>query len=504
MGRYGRIMEFVIGIDSSTQSTKAIAWDRAGQALGEGRADIPMSRPADHCFEQEPEDWWRACKQALMDLGQHVDMAGTRALAISNQRETIGFLDSAGQRVRPAIVWLDERAADSVEDLAARFGGPELHRISGKPVDLTPVVYRLHWLTQHEPQSLAATDLLVDVHSYLTGRLTGHPAASWTSADPMGCFDIHTLTWSSEILAALGLDIKQFPTVHAPGSMVGEVSTKAADKTGLKAGVPVIAAGGDGQCAGLGINAMRPGRAYLNLGTALITGAWGADPVIAHDWRTMTSPTGTGYFYEGVLRAGTFLVDWFIKTFVDATPGPNVFARLEQQAATLPIGAAGVTVSPYLSGCMNPHWAMDASAAITGMRTTHDTGHIYRAVLESLTGEVARTVVAMCASGVAIDRVVAVGGGANSALWRSMIADATGLPLSVSESLEASSLGAAITAAKGIGWYSDFDAAAEAMSQMGETTLPNPQHRDDWTELLARQDRLNRLLVGSNGPQRHR
>ncbi|MCY4260014.1 MAG: FGGY-family carbohydrate kinase [Rhodobacteraceae bacterium] len=488
-------MKFVIGIDSSTQSTKAIAWDPDGQALGEGRADIPMTQTAACHFEQEPDDWWHACRQALLDLGQHVDMAKAEALAISNQRETIGFLGTGGETVRPSIVWLDERALDSVAAFSSSFGGPELHRISGKPVDLTPVVYRLHWLTQHEPESLVATDLFVDVHSYLTGRFTGHPAASWTSADPMGTFDIHSLTWSDAILAALDLSIDQFPTPYAPGSTVGAVSEAAARATGLPAGVPVIAAGGDGQCAGLGINAMRSGRAYLNLGTALITGAWGADPVISLDWRTMTSPTGHGYFYEGVLRAGTFLIDWFIRTFVNATPDADIFARLERQATSLPVGAAGVTVSPYLSGCMNPHWTMDASAAIMGMRSTHETGHVYRAVLESLTGEVARTVLAMTRSGVPIDRIVAVGGGANSLLWRSMIADATGLPLFVSHSLEASSLGAAITAAKGIGWYPDFDTAAEAMSRMGDAVLPNPQHRDDWKKLLDRQDQLNRSLV---------
>ncbi|MCY3997357.1 MAG: FGGY family carbohydrate kinase [Rhodobacter sp.] len=487
--------EFVIGVDSSTQSTKAIAWDRNGKVLGEGRAAIPMAQPGDNHFEQEPDDWWCAFRQAVRELGGHVDMASVRAIAISNQRETIGFLDRHGQSVRPAIVWLDQRAADSVEDLSALLGNQTLHRISGKPVDLTPAVYRVYWLTRHEPRSVAETALFVDVHSYLTGRLTGQATASWTSADPMGLFDINTLSWSHEILAALELDVHRFPKAVAPGGMVGLVGENAARDTGLPPGTPVIAAGGDGQCAGLGVNAVRKGRAYLNLGTALITGAWGSEPVISLNWRTMTSPTGSGYFYEGVLRAGTFLVDWFIKQFVSARADTKVFSALETQAATLPVGAAGVTVSPYLSGSMNPHWSMDASAAILGMRPGHDAGHVYRAILESLTGEVARTVVAMKASGIEIDMVVAVGGGANSALWRSMIADATGLPICVSQSLEASSLGAAIAAATGIGWYPDFDTAAGAMSRMDEAVMPDRGLRVAWDALLDRQDRLNHMLV---------
>ncbi len=487
-------VEFVIGIDSSTQSTKAIAWDRHGAALAEGRSAIPMNQPSENRFEQEPADWWSSCVNALKELSNNVDMGAARAVAISNQRETIGFLDRDRRSVRPAMVWLDERAQDSVAEFSARFGADALHRISGKPVDLTPVVYRLHWLTRHEPETLDATDLFVDVHGYLTGRLCGKFTASWTSADPTGMFDITSMKWSSEILTSLNLDSRRFAPALAPGSRAGSVSERASMETGLPAGLPVITAGGDGQCAGLGVNAVRPGRAYLNLGTALITGAWGAEPTASLAWRTMTSPTGRGYFYEGVLRAGTFLIDWFMKQFVKSRKNA-AFSSLEQKAAALPVGSSGAIVTPYLCGSMNPHWSMDASASIAGLRASHGPEHIYRAILESLSGEVARTTTAMKKAGVEIDMAVAVGGGANSALWQQMIADATGLPLRNSRSLEASSLGAAITAAKGIGWHPDFDAAAEAMSRMDDALKPSPRHRGKWDMLLKRQDRLNRLLV---------
>ena len=490
--------EFIVGIDSSTQSTKAIAWSRDGIAIAEGRSAIPMSQPDEGRFEQEPEHWWEASVDALRKLGRNVDMSDAKAVAVSNQRETIGFLDRDGGSIRPAMVWLDERARTTAAQYSESFGANDLHRISGKPVDLTPAVYRLHWLSLHEPDTLKAVAQFVDVHGYLAGRLTGRNTASWTSADPMGTFDISAFEWSTEILGSLGLTPSQFAPAVAPGTKIGHVTEKAAVETGLPAGLPVIAAGGDGQCAGLGVDAMQSGRAYLNLGTALVIGAWGQLPTPSHEWRTMCSPTGEGYFYEGVLRAGTFLVDWFVKNFVDPEPDASTFEFLERQAAAIPVGSSGVLVSPYLSGSMNPHWSMDASASIFGLRPSHGQGHIYRAILESLTGEVARTVLAMQKLGVKIEQIVAVGGGTNSALWRSMIADATGLPLRVSESPEASSLGAAITAAKGIGWYPDFASAAEAMSTMGDSFEPVQQDCAAWRALLEQQDALNRILVAES------
>jgi xylulokinase len=164
-----------------------------------------------------------------------------------------------------------------------------------------------------------------------------------------------------------------------------------------------------------------------------------------------------------------------------------VFARLEAQAAALPVGAEGATACPYLAGCMDPHWDPSARAAFLGLAPHHGIGHLYRAVLEALTLESARCVAAMAAEGLAPQRIVAVGGGAASALWRRMIADATGLPLAVSGSLEASSLGAGMSAAVGAGWFAGFDEAAAAMSREGPTTAPDPAARAAWDALSARQ-----------------
>jgi len=477
-----------IGLDSSTQSTKAIAWDAQGVALAEGRAPIPMSQPESGHVEQDIEDWWGAACIALKQLCDQIDTGEIAGIAISNQRETVGFIDDHDRATYPAIVWLDERATDQIEPLNTAFPKAGLHRITGKPADITPVVYRLAWLRENAPRVLDRTATIVDVHSFLTGRLTGTPTASWTSADPFGVFDIVAMEWSEPILNHLGLSAKNFPATARPGSRVGTVTATASKATGLPEGTPVFAAGGDGQCAGLGVNAVQAGRVYLNLGTAIVVGTKSDTPALSNNWRTMTSPTGDGYFLEGVLRGGAFFVDWFVKNFVSETLTADVYSDLEKGARAIPLGADGLTVCPYLAGCMNPHWNPNARASFIGLGPQHTKYHLYRAILESLTYEVARCVDAMQEAGHNIREIIAVGGGANSQLWSQMVADACGLPLIKSRTIEASALGAGISAAVGAGWYDSFEDAAAAMVGDGLSMQPNAATKSGWRTLGQRLD----------------
>ena len=484
--------DLVIGLDSSTQSTKAVAWTREGEALAEGRAPIESQMPRPGWVEQDMETWWDSACAALTALTGEIDPARVAGLAISNQRETVAFVDADGAAIRPAMVWLDERALEELPVLVEAFGGDRLHAITGKPVDVIPVLYRLSWMKRHEAEALARSAKILDVHGFLTGRLTGRSVASWTSADPFGLLDIGSKTWSAPILDYLELTAERFADLVAPGERLGAVTEAAQAATGLRAGTPIIAAGGDGQCAGLGVNATKPGTIYLNLGTAIVTGAWSREAEIGRYWRTLTSPTGEGYFLEGCQRAGAFFINWLIDGFAGGRADPAVFDRLEAQAEALPIGSEGVTVCPYLAGCMDPHWDPEARASIEGLGPSHGIGHLYRASLEALTLESARCIATMAGQGIASERLLAVGGGAQSAIWTRMFADATGLPLTKSESLEASALGAGMSAAVGVGWFGGFDEAAAAMSRDGETIRPDPARAADWARLSERQSKAYR------------
>ncbi|MFO1049730.1 MAG: FGGY family carbohydrate kinase [Geminicoccaceae bacterium] len=268
-------MDLVLGIDSSTTSTKAIAWDRAGTAVAEGRATLPIRDLGRGWMEQSVEDWWRGLGDALRDLFRQVDPARVIALSISNQRETVGFLDEAGAEVRPAILWLDERCRADIDLFGQKLPPERFRAITGKTPDPTPAVFSLHWLQRCEPENWARTASFVDVLGYLGWRLTGRRLTSWGSADPHGLMDLAAHRYSPEILGVFGLSEDRFFPMVRPGAVVGEVGEAAAAATGLRPGTLVVAGGGDGQASGLGCATLGAGRAYLNLGTAAVSGVWG-------------------------------------------------------------------------------------------------------------------------------------------------------------------------------------------------------------------------------------
>jgi xylulokinase len=320
--------DLVVGIDSSTQSTKAIAFDATGTIVATGSAPIALSSRAPGRYEQDATDWWTSLCSALSALWRTVDPQRVAALAIANQRETTVCLDAQGVPVRPALVWLDERARDQLPLLDAALGGEAIHRITGKPLDLTPSLGRIAWLRDHEPRTYARTATFCDVQSYLVGRLTGRIATSWASADPSGLFDLEARRWSAPILDYLALTPDRLPPTVAPGTALGTVQADAAAHTGLPVGTLVVAGAGDGQCAGLATGCYAPGRAYLNLGTAIVSGVWSATYEWARDWRTLLSASGEGYILETVQRSGAFLINWFTSTISNAVRRPYRSVRM--------------------------------------------------------------------------------------------------------------------------------------------------------------------------------
>ena len=132
--------ELVIGVDSSTQSTKAIAWNRNGECIAEGRFDIPLSNPSPSRFEQNPEDWWKAFCMSTKALAQKINISDVDALSISNQRETIAYLDESGKSLYPAMLWLDERARTEVDELCELVGRERMLQITGRPPDTCPAL----------------------------------------------------------------------------------------------------------------------------------------------------------------------------------------------------------------------------------------------------------------------------------------------------------------------------------------------------------------------------
>jgi sugar (pentulose or hexulose) kinase len=270
----------------------------------------------------------------------------------------------------------------------------------------------------------------------------------------------------------------------APGRVIGSVNESAATLTMVPAGTPVVAGGGDGQAAGLGVNALTPGRTYLNMGTALMAGVHSTEYRIGRAWRTMGSCCEDGYYLETSLRSG--IIDWFLANGTGGDSRSETRRQLESEAASLPVGSGGVLALPYWGAVMTPYWDPDARGCLVGLTGAHRTVHLYRALLEGVALEQAM-VMAMIEqdAGIQVQEFVAIGGGAESDLWCQIVADACGRPIKRSRTVEASSLGAAMCAAAGAGWFHSVATAAGAMAgEIARETEPCAHRQVRYAELL--------------------
>ncbi|MEM6432198.1 MAG: FGGY-family carbohydrate kinase, partial [Deinococcota bacterium] len=336
----------------------------------------------------------------------------------------------------------------------------------------------------HEPENYRQTARFVEVHGYLAHKLTGEAKTSWASADPLGVFDIHSHSYAEPILDFLQLADHQFMPAYATTTLLGQVTKTAAEATGLVEGTLVAAGGGDGQAAGLGLSAIFPERAYLNLGTAVVSGIYSATAMVDNACRTLVACGEAGYILETCLRSGTFLLTWFTETFLDDPSNVN-WQALEDAAAKVPLGSEGLLLLPHWSGSMTPHWDVRAKGAMIGLGSSHKRPEIYRAVLEGIALEQATmTADVERLSGTPLRELVLTGGGANNRLWCQMLADVLAKPLYLSRTTEASNLGAAIAAAVAADWYEDTATAAHEMTSLGECFEPQPDSQARYQELF--------------------
>ena len=468
----------VISIDSSTTATKAIAWDRSGRAVAEGRASYPLLTPHPGWGEQDANDWWLGAASAIRDCVRQIDVGNVEALGITHQRESFVPVDADNRPLRNGILWLDERSREQVAWLEKTFGRDYLHRITGKPPSMTASIAKIVWLVQNEPQLVAKTAKFLDVHAFLVHRLTGQFRTSLADADPMGLVDLANGCWAEEIITGLGLRLDQFSELVRPGEIIGTIHQEAANATGLPVGLPVVAGAGDGQCAGLGANATGGGRAYLNLGTAVVAGVMSESYPCDLAFRTLFAPVPGNYFAEHVLRGGVFTVGWFVDKFASDLRNPLLSQGpeqiLEQAAARIPPGAQGLMLVPYWNNVMNPYWDPKASGITIGWTGAHGREHFYRAILEGIAYEQRLVGDAMMAVTGPFSEYVTMGGGSKSDLWCQIVADVTGIPMVRSTTTEATCLGAGILAASAVGWYPDIRSAANAMTGTAERFDPNP------------------------------
>jgi xylulokinase len=287
--------------------------------------------------------------------------------------------------------------------------------------------------------------------------------------------------WAFTLAEDIGLRADQLPEAYPPGTILGNVTHSAATECGIPSGLPVIAGIGDGQMGGLGVNITQPGDAYLALGTSVVSGTYCESYITHPSFRTMYGGIPYTYLLETALLGGGYTLNWFHEHI--AHPGLDY----EREAQEIPPGSQGLLLVPYWNSVLGPYWDAAASGIIVGWRGIHNTTHLYRSILEGIAFEQR-----LCTSGVeiatgrAVKKFIAVGGGSRSSLWCQIFADVTGKQVQQANTTEAAALGAGILAAYAIGWYSDIPSAAQAMSRLLlESFQPNSERYEFYSKIYC-------------------
>ena len=458
----------VIGLDSSTQSCKAIAWDPTGRAVAEGRAAIPLANPSFDRFEQDPEDWWRASETALSALA--VDEV--TGIGLSGQMHGLVVLDARERVLRPAILWNDGRTEAECAEIEQRVGVARLVALTGNRALTGFTAPKLLWLRGHEPQLYGEIRHVLLPKDYVRLRLTGERAMDVADASGTLLFDVEERRWSHEVLGALELPPEWLPPVLESPAVSGEA-----------AGVPVAAGAGDQAAAALGVGVDRPGPLSIVLGTSGTVFAalpeFAAEPearlhVFCHcvpgAWHAM-----------GVTLSAAGSLRWLR----DALGGAPYDVLLAEAGQWRP-GTEGLLFQPYLAGERTPHGDPRARGAFVGLSLRHDRGALVRAVLEGVAFALRDSLELLRLLGVRPQSARVSGGGARSELWLRIVASVLGLPLERCAVEEGSAYGAALLGGVAAGVFPDVATAVERCVRIHGAVEPDPAWEQVYEAAYAR------------------
>jgi xylulokinase len=462
----------VVGVDSSTQSTKLELRDATtGRLQASARAPHPPVSPPRS--EQDPAAWWDALGRAAADVGrQPVD-----ALAIGGQQHGMVVLDAEGSVVRPAKLWNDTESAPDAAALVERLGAETWSRSVGLVPVASYTITKLAWLRRCEPEAWARLARVVLPHDWLNLRCTGVAATDRGDASGTGYWSAATCEWRPDLLALIDDDrdwARCLPEVRAPAEPVGQLVGQARDLFGPALVGPGT---GDNMAAALGLG-LAPGDVAISVGTS--------GTVYAVSETAVADPTGavagfadaTGRFLPLVCTLNAAKVLDTVATLLGTDHD-----GLDELALGAPAGARGLTLLPYLDGERTPN-RPEATGTLAGLRTLHDRSDLARAAVEGIVHGLLDGLEALDAQGVVSDRrLVLTGGGARSRAVRRVLADLSGRPVDVHTDAEMVARGAAVQAAATLAGAEPSDVSAAWRPRPDE--LVEPDTHVDRTALRA-------------------
>ena len=466
-------MTYYIGIDTSTTATKALLMNEVGQVVGVASSQYDYQTPQPLWSEQDPALWWTATCASIRQLMAETDVppSAIKGVGLTGQMHGLVLLDANGAVIRPAILWNDQRTQAECDQIRARLGTEQLIALTGNDALTGFTAPKILWIQNNEPAGFQRIAHILLPKDYVRYRLTGEFATDKAGAAGTLLFDLAQRDWSPAMLSALNIDPDWLPPTFEGPAITGTITTEAAKATGLIAGTPVVAGGGDQAANAVGTGAVVEGVVALSLGTSGVVFATTDAPVVEPAGRlhAFCHAVPDKWHLMGVMLSAAGSLRWYRDTLA---PGQE-FAELVAEAEGLPAGSDGLFFLPYLTGERTPHPDPLARGGFIGLTVRHTQPHLTRAVLEGVAFGLRDGLELMKPAGLtSIDQIRISGGGARSPLWRQILADVLGTELVTVNTTEGAAFGAALLAATGAGVFADVVEACGAVVQVTGRSTP--------------------------------
>lgn len=495
---------YLLGIDIGTSACKAALFDRKGQVLAAANGEYPVYYPEEGWAEQNPEEWWsavcEAVRRVIRKAGiQPEEIAG---VGIDGQSWSAIAIDKGGKVLTNTPIWMDTRAQSICDRLNEEIGEDEIFRIAGNSLQPSYTTAKILWYKENLPEVYSKIYKILQSNSYIAFKLTGQISQDLSQGYGLHCFDMRTGQWDEEMCRKMGIPRDFLPEIVPSDRIIGTVTKKAAEESGLAEGTPVAAGGLDAACGTLGAGVIHSGETQEQGGQAggmsICIEKYQADPrlilgfhVIPGKWLLQGGTTGGG----GVMR-------WFEREFADyerlmrEQTGISSFDQLNEIAEKVKPGCDGLVFLPYMAGERSPIWNPYAKGVFYGLDFSKTKGHMVRACMEGVAFSLRHNLETAEEAGAKAEILRAMGGSANSLLWTQIKSDVTGKTMAVPASDTATTLGAALLAGVGTGFYKDYEEAVAETVKVTRKHQPDPEKKAVYDKNYETYLELYRSLSG--------